>query len=189
MNLRPTSTAFSLVETLIVSALFAALSVVFAQFFTHVHGGFFYARAAADVQQGASAVIRNVEQFTLPALRVREEATIEGVDYTSGEDTLILEVPAIDASGAVIAGTVDTVVLYREGNTFMRRILAGSGSARESGVHQVADAVTQLTFSYATENPADASWVQVSVTTHADVKGRTVEGVRTAHFWLRNFSL
>ena len=189
MRNHPVHKAFSLIETLIVSALIAGLSGILALFFVHVHGGFFGARAAADIQKDASAIVRELEQFVLPGERILETVSIDGDEYTSGEETLILQVPAITDSGESISGVSDTVVLYRAGAVFARRIDADGQSARVSGTRQLTDSLEGIAFSYSTEDVTLASRVSVELSVAKVVKGRSVEAVRRAQFTLRNVAL
>jgi len=189
MNTHRTPRAFSLIETLIVSGLVAALSGIFALFFIYVHGEFFGARAAAEVQKDASEIIRELETFVVPANRILASVSINGDDYVSGAETLILEVPAVTDSGTLVSGVSDTVVLYVDGNRFMRRVAADGQSARVSGTFQIADTVQELAFSFSTEDVSLASVVSVELHTHALVKERVVDAERRAQFTLRNFNI
>jgi prepilin-type N-terminal cleavage/methylation domain-containing protein len=177
---------FTLVEMLIT----LALSVLLIGALIGLYRGYF---DLFNAQQGLGTLgttsgdaLSEIEQLTRQASRVLASKTISGTTYTSGSDTLVLELPSVDAGGSAISGTFDYVAFYVSGADLYRRIDADAASARTDGAKKLGGALSSLAFEYDAASPADASEVSVDIVFasqngHANTSFRVQE-----ELWLRN---
>ena len=183
---RPTARAFTLIEVTVVIALFVVMMVAVIRFFTTYSSSFLYSRSMMSVSSSAGNVVNDVTEYGLSADQVESSHTFGATNYTSSASTLILELPSVDASGVVLPSSYDYVVYYKDGAYVYRTLEAGAGSTRRAGTKLLSDAVSSLVFDYATTTPANATSVNVSVTTQKSPHGQSVQSKLGNTIYLRN---
>lgn len=177
---------FTLVETIIVVGIMAfamgALTLLYLNFNTVLGTGGALKAVAAD----AGRVMNEAETLILPASAVLSSHSFSGTNYSSGASTLVLELPSIDGTGAVLAGEYDYAVIYQAGSTTMRILAPDSSSARTSGTKKLASTVSTLTFTYDSGDFTAVSKVDVDVQTVTVSKGKATSGRLREQIYLRN---
>ena len=166
--------AFTLVEVVITLGIAVTMLIVLLQFFISTNKQFAFQKTFVEVAQGADDVALAVAELALPAGQVLASRTFGTTTYQSGAQTLVLEIPSIDSSGAVISGTYDYAVFYVAAGKLYRITAVGSGSARKPGTRLMSENVTALTFTYDNVTFANVTSVTVSVTTAAGGTTHTV---------------
>lgn len=88
--------------------------------------------------RGQSALVRSlidaqdrVAQLVGTATATPNSVTIDGVSYTAGPDTFIASLPSVDALGAALAGSTDTLVYARTEEGLVEVLETGGGVRRD----------------------------------------------------------
>lgn len=159
-NTRTHSAGVTLIETVIVIGIFAALlSVIFSMYsgYMRLHT---YNKAVLATAGSATIAANDLQDLVLQANRIATSATISGTVYTSDASTLVLELPSIDSSGAALAGKYDFVAFYVSGGKFYRVVSVDPASSRIPRSRTLSEAVTSVTFTY---NSAISTANQVTI--------------------------
>lgn len=176
---------FTLVETIILSGISAmallALTNLFISF--NAVNGYQQAFMAAG---SAGTALNAFEAAILPANQVLSSHTFSGVAYSSATTTLVLELPAINASGTVIAGAYDYIVFYSSSGTLYRLTQAHAQSTRVSGTQQLSTTLQTLSFTYDNSDFTKVTAVAIDIQTQAAFKQQTVQNHLREQVYLRN---
>ena len=180
------SRAFTLIETLITIALFAVLMLAVTQLYA-VYGRIISSQGSTlTVALGASGIIDAVHVAGLQADHVVATHAFPGISLDSGTTTVVFELPAIDASGAVLPNAYDYIGIYASGTDAYRVTDAASGSARASGTKRLTDVLEALLFTYDNISFPSVASLTVSATTSAATHGTTAQTHLQQHIYLRN---
>jgi hypothetical protein len=176
------------VEIAIVIFLFAIILLALFNLFDW-HGKVFrFQEGQFQVTSSSRAAVNEIQHYTLQAYRVLASRTINGSNYNSGGQTLVLQLPAIDGSGAVLDATWDYAAFYLTGANLYATIQADSASSRPSITTKLlSDTVSALTFTY---NSADFNLVNkvtVDITTQKQVRAQLLSDRLQENLYLRNF--
>jgi Tfp pilus assembly protein PilW len=178
---------FTLVETVIVTALMLLLLIVLYQFFLITNTLFLTSRGDVTAAREASSVVTAVERSMRQASHTLASRTFSGVGYTVGPSTLILEIPSIDGAGVVLAGKYDYAVFYLQGQMVYERFEADAASSRTTRTRQLSDRVSALTFTYDNNNNyALVKAVTVDVTTQTVIKEQAFSSNLRQQIYRRN---
>lgn len=116
-------TGFSLIELLIVIGITALLAMLLLGIL--IANNRFYANQSGEI----SAVINTriisdrIAEYTRGAVAVLASYTYNSINYVSDTDTLVLEIPAIDASANIIASAYDRVIITADPGNSARLLL------------------------------------------------------------------
>lgn len=114
-------------------------------------------------------VSRNIEQ----GIEIIESKIINGTIYISDSNTMIVKLPAIDASKQIIAGVYDYVAFdFDSANSkITSNTETGSGSARPTGEKTVANFVGTLNFRYNNNVWANINTIEMTIATKKEIGG------------------
>jgi Tfp pilus assembly protein FimT len=177
---------FTLVETIIVVALFTVMLFALFDFFINYNATYLHEEAVVKTASSAGALVNEVARMAAGAGQVLPSRTIDGVTYASGTSTLVLELPAVSASGAVVVGAYDYVAFYAEGASAYRVIEADGASTRTSGRKRLSDTLSSLLFTYDSPSFPDVTKVTIDVVTAVSIKASIVDQHLTQQVTLRN---
>jgi len=177
---------FTLIESVIVIALGACMMVAIAVLAFHFNGTVSYQQAIAQSSGSASAVMREIELFTLPSSAVLETHSFSDSSYTSSSTVLVLEVPSIDSSNNSIANAYDYAAFYTDGTNAYRLLEANTLSRRASGTKKLSSTIHTLTFAYDSVDFAEVKMITVDVQTQALIKQDVLSDHRNERIRLRN---
>ncbi len=180
------STGFTLIEVLITAALFALLMIVVVQLYVMYGRTIAFYQASIDVALGGSSIIDATRTAGSQARNVVASHSFSGVAYNSGTTTAIFELPAIDASGAIIASTYDYIGIYASSSNAYHVIDAAPGSARTSGVKRLTGALNALSFTYNSPLFPSVTNITVNATTSATIHGEMTKTHLRGYIYLRN---
>lgn len=164
---------FTLIETIIVVALFAFMMSALTALYLSFGTSSVVQKASADTAGRAGRALELLHKDVSGALDVRASHPFNsGTSYFSGENELVLELPAIDASGTVITNSFDYIAYYLVGTSLYRRVDIAAGSSRPGGLTLLTNAVGTLTFTYDNADFTQVTRVEtalmsVRVATHA----------------------
>lgn len=177
---------FTLIEVLITAAITAAMIGAFATFYASFTRLYAYEQATKGTNTAAGAVAESVEAEALPADHVLASHTFSEGTYASGASTLVLELPSVDASGAILSGEDDYAAFYLSGTSAYRVVDTDTGSARRAGVVKLGDNVTTLSFSYDSGDMSQVKEVTVDVIASTTSHGAPVAREADVTVRLRN---
>ena len=133
--------------------------------------------AIAQTQYNAFQAVDTVGLFVGSARQILSSQAISGTVYTTGTSTLVLELPSIDSSGAIIANTYDYVALGlypTDTSRFFYRIDAAPTSARRDGLYLKASLVDKLIFRYNAVTQTSASAIDFYIRTSMTSRGQVI---------------
>lgn len=180
------SAGLTLIETIVVVAISSAALLALVNLFLIFNSMYGYQRAFVAAAGSAGAAMNALEASILPAERVLASRDFSGTTYASSADTLVLELPAFDASGDIVSGAKDYVAFYASAGTLYRLIEADVQSARHSGRTQLSAVLDALLFTYDTADVTNATNITADIATRAQFKQETVQSHLREQLYLRN---
>ena len=180
------SRGFTLIEVVITVTLSVILMLASVQLYVMYGRVIIVQQSSIDVALDASGIMDATRTAGLQAKRVVATHSFSGIWYTSGATTTLFELPAIDASGAIITNAYDYIGIYASSTSAYRLIDATPGSSRLSGEKQLTNVLGALTFTY--DNPSFplVTSITVNATTSAVVRGEVLQTHLRGHIYLRN---
>lgn len=178
--------AFTLIEVVITVALSAILMLAVTQLYVVYGRVITFQKSSIAVALGGSAIMDAARTAGLQAKSVVAAHTFSGISYNSGTTTAIFELPAVDASGAIIANAYDYIGIHASGTSAYRFIDAAPGSSRISGEKQLTSVLNALSFAYDNPSFPAVTSITVNATTSAVIRGETTQMHQSEHIYLRN---
>lgn len=178
--------AFTFIEVVITVALFSLLTLAITELYIMYGRITLFQQSSIAVVLGGSSIVDTVHTAGLQALQVVATHIFSGVEYNSGTTTALFELPAIDASGAIIPNAYDYIGIATSSTSAYRLVDAAQGSARVSGEKRLTDVLEALRFTY--DNPSFplVTSVTVDATTSATVRGDVTQTHLRGSVYLRN---
>lgn len=182
-------TGFTLTELLISTALIGILTVFLASIYIGTTSLFSQQSLEIQVVQAATRLTDVLLENIRTAEFVVDTLTVSPDTFTTGTDTLILAIPSIDASQDPIVGTYDYYIFYQDQiNTtdFRWKLVPNVASSRTSFDKLAAEEITNLSITYNTTIPADASKITVDFTLQKANSTDIIDITRAVSANLRN---
>lgn len=181
------NSGFTLIETIIVVALFAIMIVAIFGLFDYHAKIYKYQEALVRVSGSARSALNAIQFYTLQAHAVLASQTVNGTAYTSnGSSTMILQLPALNGSGNIISNTWDYVVFHVNGANLIETIQADPASSRNSGDVLLSDSLQSIVFTYDNNSFPLVGKVTLSLQTTQQLVSGTVSFQTEGTFSLRN---
>lgn len=179
-----TSKGFTLLEILIVIGLFVVMMIALYSFFVSSNSTYVYQSAYINTSGTASEIVTEVAEAALPARAVVISHVFSVGSLSSDTDTLVLELPSVDESGAIITGSYDYIAFYMDGEYVYRVTDGDPSSARNDGTKTLTAVAKSMSFSYDHETFADVASFIVDVETESSMKGTLISDrfQRTVYF-------
>jgi type II secretory pathway pseudopilin PulG len=181
-----TQKGFTIVETLIVLAIFIVMTVTLGYLYVGYNKSFVYVQATVDVAGSAGSVVSEVSDAVKQATRVVTSHTFSSTNRTTGANVLVVELPSIDSSGNILAGDFDYVAFYMTGVNVYMAIDADSSSSRTSVTKILSDTGQSLGFTYDNGDMSLVTMVNVNIQTSKVVLSQTVSSSLHQQVYLRN---
>lgn len=177
---------FTLAEVVMVIGLFsvALLAIVF--MYSSFISVFGLGQATKDTSTAARDILIEIETVTLPASTILASHVFPSGTFTTDTDTLVLEIPSIDASGTAINGTFDYAAIYISSGIAYRLLAADLASVRRSGTKQLSGSDTTLSLTYNNGDLSLATAVTAVVTVLQETPDASINNVLESTFYLRN---
>lgn len=177
---------FTILESTIVfgitvMALIALTNLVLV--FNSIYG---YQQAFIATAGSAGSSINAFEAAVLPSDQVLSSHSFSGTTYSSSATVLVLELPAINSSGSIIAGVKDYIAFYPSSAILYRLTEAGAGSSRVSGTKKLTTTLSSIGFTYDNGDFAKVTNVLVDIQTQAQYKQQAVQSHLREQLYLRN---
>ena len=177
----------TLVEVLVAMAISGILLAALANLFGSFIALYACQNAFRNTAGASGAVLHGIGAAALPADQILSIHDFAGTSYGSDAGTLVLELPSVDANGALVSEQYDYVAFYRSGTSAYRTVAASAGSARHSGTTKLGDTIVSLIFSYDDPDVTKAKIVTVDVVASTTERGRETASHLLETFQLRNF--
>jgi prepilin-type N-terminal cleavage/methylation domain-containing protein len=179
---------FTLIETIVVLVIGVCTLMALVNLFFMFNNVYGYQQAFIATAGSASTVLNSLETYVAQAEQVLSSRTISGTTYTTGASTLVLQLPAIDSSGSVIANAKDYVVFYASSTKLYARVSPDASSVRTGGTKQLSGTLQSITFTYDSGTVTEATSVSIDVQTRSQYKTTPVQSRLTETIYLRNRS-
>lgn len=177
---------FTLVETIIVVALFVIMTTILVNFYLNFSQNFSYLQANVDVSETSGMVVSAVAGAASQADLILSSHTFSSTTYTTSSSTLVLELPSVDSYGTIITGSHDYVVFYTNGSSVYQVTQPAAGSVRTARTKQLSSNLSSLTFTYDNASLSLAQKVDVDVQTQKSVGTQSLSSHLHQQIYLRN---
>ncbi len=178
---------FTLIEVVIVTSIFTVLALALLNVFDWHNKLFNLERADTEAVGSARITMNNMATYIAQASNIEANRTIGGTTYTTDADTVVLQLPAFDSSGNLLASIYDYVVYNKSGTTLSQITEIGSGSSRNAGTKVMTAYAQSLSFTYDSVDLTQVTQVIVDLQTQATVRGCSVTTAHVANtIFLRN---
>jgi hypothetical protein len=144
-------------------------------------------QALFRIAGSASASMTELQQTIMQADLIPGSHLFSSGAYNTSASTLILELPAMDATTHDPLGTWDYVVFYVDNGKLYKLTEASGSSSRASTLKQLSDTVSSLTFAYDSTDPSSASKVDINLVTSARSIHQTQTYQLQQQVYLRNY--
>ncbi|MBI5003762.1 type II secretion system protein [Candidatus Kaiserbacteria bacterium] len=177
---------FTLVEILISTAVVILIMLVLYNIYTGYDAVFVIQQARVEVNGSAREVVDEFKHTALQASQVVTSHAFSGENYTSGSDEVVFRLPAIDGTGAAIAGRYDYIAFFATSTSVYKVTEAGAGSARGSGTRRLSDTLNTLVFTYNNVTLSSATSTEIDIQTQKTVQGQLIQAHLHESARLRN---
>lgn len=180
---------FTLIETIVVIAISVVALLALVNLFLIFNTTYGNQQAFMAASGSAGGAMNALEAAIMPADHVLASHSFSGTTYSSNATTLVLELPAVDSSGNIIANTEDYIAFYSSSEKLYRLIQTGAGSARHSGLTQLSTTLNSISYTYDNADFTKVTNVTADIVTQAQFKQKTVQGHLNEQIYLRNLPL
>lgn len=178
---------FTLTEMIIVIFLFSVLLLGLLNIFDWQQKVYNLEQADIAATGSARNVMNNMTFALAQGSSLISSRNINGIDYTTGGGSIVIQVPAYDVSGNWIPSEFDYYVYTADDNELFEIIDASANSARESSTKLLTESLETFALTYNNGNPTAASQVSVNLTTRAFYRGNQSVSVNLQEtIFLRN---
>lgn len=185
---------FTLLEVMVVVAIIALTGLYLGQIYTNYIRLYALENVKVDLSLATQAALSDLGAGIREAVTALATSTILGMDFTSGGQTLILNVPAFTYVGdeeekQIISDVYDRVVYYLSTTTPARlnkMVEPAPQSKRVSQIKILAGDVNLLNFEYNPAPPQEAKDIVATLALSRVVYGRTQTVTSTLRAVLRN---
>lgn len=111
------------------------------------------------------------------ALNVIDSKLIQGTNYTTDQNTLILELPSIDSNQNIIPNTYDYEVFYQDTvnpKLLKSTIALGAGSVRQSTSTTLTSFLENINFNFNNQVMSGVSGVEIILSSATTVRSKIV---------------
>lgn len=178
---------FTLIETLVVSALSVAMLIVLGVLIFNFNKTSNYQQTVVQSSGSASALMREIKLLAFPARAVLQTHVFTSATHTSTSTSLVLKIPSVNSSGNIVANTYDYAALYVVGTKAYRLLEANVLSTRTSGTKLLSSTISALTFTYPSTDFTAVNAFTVEIRTQASTTQNILTDRRIEQIGLRNY--
>lgn len=180
---------FTLTDLLITMGILALISVMLGSIFISINRSMRENRLRQELILEASRIAKRISDTIIPASSIESSKSLLGQPYLTGSTTVVLELLAIDETGAIIPNTFDYMAITLDSSDtskLLRITDADAGSSREDRTEVLGSHIDFLTFTYKDTDPTTSNEVSASFTI-SDITGtKTITHTLQTHASLRN---
>ncbi|OIO51333.1 hypothetical protein COY93_04155 [Candidatus Uhrbacteria bacterium CG_4_10_14_0_8_um_filter_58_22] len=180
---------FSLVEVIVVLGVMTLILVMVVQIFMVSYDTYAKQSARANNDSGIMLATRTISETARGTLSVLTNKTVNGTNYASSSNELVLALAAIDENGNIIEDETDYVAYYRDGlnpNAIFSDVEAAPGSYRTTGKKLVTNNNVTLTFRYDSQDLGQVRRISIYLRNEQTVRTTTVKTEAWSSIFLHN---
>lgn len=136
-----------------------------------------------------SETLEDIKQSVRQAERILATTSIDSANYTTGTTTIALRLRSVDAANNLIPGSYDQIVYYTNTTTppitLYKQVAGAFGSKRTSRIAILNELVDNLSFTYNTSTPRDATSIEIALVTRREIVSMNVRASSTIRATLR----
>lgn len=156
--------AFSIIELLIIIGILGLLMILLitvfisqSQYFDNEHTRFL-------LKDNINISLPFIKDLIIASDSILASHNIQGIDYTSDSDTIVLRMPSLDINNKTITSQYDYAVITKEENNIKIVLSPSQQSARTPQNRIIANYVSSLLFDYGNVSPNLAKTVLFTIT-------------------------
>lgn len=179
---------FSLTELILAAALFALISLLAGGVYIGQTRLFKTQNTEVELNQDARLILDEITNQVRQSQAVSQ--TCPGCSETSGPNVLILKIPSIDQSGALIANTFDYILYKKDASDpkkLIKKTIPDSLSSRPAAEKILSTVVAEINFTYDNADFTLVKSVSIDVRTQKIVGGATKFVNLSSRAILRNY--
>lgn len=160
---KKTQTGFTLIETIVAIAIMTIVLAALLLLLTNFYKVFHVQQSTARVAGSATIAGNELQAKITQATQIVVSSTISSTLYTTDSDTLVLQLPSINGSGAIIASTYDYAVFYISSGALYLRVQPNGASSRPTIYKQLSDSISTTSFTYNNGDVTQATKVDIDI--------------------------
>lgn len=182
-----TRAGFTLIEVIMVLFFAGILITVLFGIYDWHSKIYYYQQALVRVSTSARSTVQAMQFYTSQANRVLASASVNGAVYSSGADTVVMQLPSTDADNNVLAGKWDKAVFYlSESNLYMR--LEPDALSSRSGIYKLlAENVSGFTITYNNADFNQVTAVTINLSCQLLIKNQLATSSFRQNIYLKNY--
>lgn len=177
---------FSFIEAVMAIAILIFILVALVYLYYSYTKVYYYQQAVQNVSGSASIAANELQSTVMQADHIVASHSFSGHTYTTGQSTLVLEIPSIDSSGNIVSSKYDYAVFYVSGTRLYRLVQSDAASSRPSGLKQLSDVLGNLTLTYNNADLSKADKIDADIQMQTITRGQTVSYSLHQEVYLRN---
>ncbi len=178
---------FTLIEVIMVLFFAGILMTVLFMLYDWHSKIYSYQQAMVRSASAVRAAFGELNQYAAQAGAVLASASIGGTVYNSDAQTLVLQLPAADAGGNILAGRSDLAVFYLSGSNLYFKLRPDPQSFRQPLDKLLAEGVASLIFSYNNPDFILVKRIDVDMSSSQQAKQQTVTSHLRQNIDLKNY--
>lgn len=179
----------TLVEMLVTVAILIIAAGFFNAIFINHNRLYDAEKVRVEAGTAHARTLRAVSQKIREAKGVLSAGVYGGTSFTSDNDTLVLEVPAVDTNDVLLVNKFDVFIFSLDASNpvkLFRHVSPAAGSVRRDAKGVLNEYVKSLNITYDTAQASDAKVVTVALTTERSERGKTATFTDSVTVKLRN---
>jgi prepilin-type N-terminal cleavage/methylation domain-containing protein len=181
------NSGFTIVEMLIVIFIGTLLLLGLFSLYDWHSRMYNYQQGLIRVSESARNSTQAISENTSQAYRVLASQTVNGTLYASGANTLVLQMPSIDAGSNVLPGKWDYIVFYVSGNDLFQVTAKDALSSRVAGTRKLSDVLHSIEFTFNSNDFTLVNRVSVNLQTRTQVRDQLISQQLQQNIYLKNF--
>lgn len=162
---------FTIIEIVIVIFLFSILLLGLFTIFEWQQRIYSLEMAEMQATSGARAALNEFSESIAQAKNIITSRTVSGTTYSTSGNNLVLELPAVNASGQIIGGGNDYIIFYTNGTSLYKLIDPVNESVRVGGTKLLTDKLQNLSLTYNNGGYIQANQIDIAIITRAFYRG------------------
>lgn len=176
----------SLTDSLIAIFIFVLIMGILIGVYLTYNNVFKIQVAYNELNSTSTIAFDRISKNIRAAATLVESHTINSTEYTTDSDTLILQIPSIDADQDIIFDTYDYLAYYKDGSLLKIDLEANPSSSRNSGIQTTASFVDSIIFNYNKTDYSQVSKVEIILVNTKTVSNQQPRIIMQSTVQLRN---
>lgn len=177
----------TLIETILVIAITVLLFGALFTLYDWHNRIYVYEQAAVRTSGSARQVMQAIEESALQGYRVVSSHVFGANTRTTGTNAVVIQIPAINASGGIVASTYDYVAFTQSGTSLLMDFDAAATSNRKDLTKTLSDTVSTFTVTYDNADYSLVKKITADLTVSLQAKNQTLQDHLIQDIILRNY--